>query len=164
MFKSELKSIKQIIGDKNSLIQNYVNESDFLIKQIEQISTELFDKNSDEKKLNSLKISAKEKNQLIEELNKRQVRLENISYTDSYEIEKQEKMKNKISKMDICPICKSKVTKEHAKIVNEEAEEKINSLRMEIVNSDKELAKIKNENGGLSHEIEEINQEISKRI
>ena len=164
MFKSELKSTKQIIGDKNYLIQNYFNESDFLLKQIEQISTELFDKNSDEKKLNLLKISAKENIQLLEELNKRQIKLENISYTNSYEIEKQEKMKNKISKMDVCPICKSKVTKEHAKIVNEEAEEKINFLRMEIVNSDKELAKMKNENEKLNYETGKINQEISKRI
>ena len=119
MFKSESKSIKRIIGDKNSLIQNYFNESDFLLKQIEQISVELFDKHSDEKKLNLLKISAKENIQLLEELNKRQIKLENISYTNSYEIEKQEKMKNKISKMDVCPICNYKVTKEHAKIENE---------------------------------------------
>ena len=164
MFKSELKSIKQIIGDKNSLKQNYFNESDFLIKQIEQISTELFDKNSDEKKLNLLKISTKEKSQLLEESNKRQTKLENISYTNSYEVEKQEKMKNKISKMDICPICKSKVTEEHVKIVNKEAEEKINYLKTEIVNSNKELADIKNAKEKLNQEIEGINQEISKRI
>ena len=138
MFKSELKSIKQIISDKTSLKQNYFNESDFLIKQIEQISTELFDKNSDEKKLNLLKISTKEKSQLLEESNKRQTKLENISYTNSYEVEKQEKMKNKISKMDICPICKSKVTAEHVKIVNKEAEEKITYLETEIVKSNKE--------------------------
>ena len=163
MLKSELKSVKKIIDDKSSLIQNYSNESDFFLKQIEQISAELFDKNSDEKKLNSLKISFKEKSQLLYELNKKQAKLEKISYVNSYEIEKQKKLKNKISKMDICPVCKSKVTEEHAKIVNEEAEEKINSLKKEIENSDEELNGLKSRNEKLNHEIGETSQEISKR-
>ena len=163
MLKSELKSIKRIIDDKKSIIHSYINESDFLIKQIDQISTDLFDKNSDGKKLNALKISVGEKSQLTEELNKKQTKLEKISYTNSYEIEKQEKLKNKISKMDICPVCKSEVTEEHAKIVNEEAEEKIRFLNKEITNLDNELIEIKEKSEKLNHEVESINQEISKR-
>ena len=53
------------------------------------------------------KITTKEKSGLLEESNKIETKLENVSYTNSYEIEKQEKMKNKRSKMDICPICKN---------------------------------------------------------
>ncbi|HKZ33791.1 MAG TPA: AAA family ATPase, partial [Candidatus Nanoarchaeia archaeon] len=41
MAKSELKSIKERLQDKNALFQNYANESDFLLKQIENISITL---------------------------------------------------------------------------------------------------------------------------
>tara|TARA_Y100000310_G_scaffold281663_1_gene302275 strand:+ start:1464 stop:4319 length:2856 start_codon:yes stop_codon:yes gene_type:complete len=163
MFKSELKSIKNLIDDKNSTLKNYLNESDFLLKQIEQISSELFDQDSDEKKLNLLRASIKERKQFVEELNKKQIKLEKISYTNSYEIEKQEKLKNKISKIDVCPVCKSKVTEKHAKIVNDGAEEEIKSLKKEITNSNNELTEIKNKKDKLNNEIEEINQEILER-
>ena len=78
MLKSELKSIKRIIEDKNLNLQNYVNESNFLHRQIEQISIDLFDKNSSNEKLNSLKIFIKEKRKYIEELNEKQIKLENF--------------------------------------------------------------------------------------
>ena len=163
MLKSELKSIKKLLEDKNLSIQSYLSESKFLLRQIEQISMDLFDKNSTNEKLNSLKIFAAEKNKLIEELNKKQIKLEKTSHTNSYEVEKQEKLKDKISKLDICPVCKSKVTEEHVKIVNNEAQEKINSLKKEITNLDRELVEIKNEKEKLRLEIEGVNQEISKR-
>jgi len=55
MIKSELKSIRERIQDKNTLFQNYTNESDFLLKQIEALSIGLFDKRSNAKKLDVLK-------------------------------------------------------------------------------------------------------------
>jgi len=48
--KSELKSAKERFEDKKTLLQSYANESDFLIKQISQMHSELFDKKTDEKK------------------------------------------------------------------------------------------------------------------
>jgi len=55
MIKTELKTIKERIQDKKTIFQNYSTESEFIIKQITNISKELFDKNSDEKKLEELK-------------------------------------------------------------------------------------------------------------
>ena len=46
-----------------------INESDFLLKQIESISIELFDNKTDSAKLEQLKISLAEKRELIDTLN-----------------------------------------------------------------------------------------------
>ena len=44
MIKSELKSIRERFEDKRSLLQNYKNESDFVLKQMESLSRDLFDR------------------------------------------------------------------------------------------------------------------------
>ena len=163
MTKSELKSLKERINDKNSLLQNYSNESDFLIKQIESISLELYDKKTNKEKLESLKFSLKEKKELLEELRKQEINLEKTSSTNEYEIEKQNKLIDNISKIDICPVCKSKMTPEHIHSINNETNSKINSLKQEIKNSDKELNAIYQKRDILNQDIESLTTEISKR-
>lgn len=163
MIKSELNSVKQRLKDKKSLLENYSNESDFLLKQIEQISNKLFDKRTNNEKVNELKISLKEKKRFLEESNGKESEIKKISYTNEYEIKKQEKLKETISKIDICPICKSKITKEHSTLVNKEINEKLSKLKQEIKNKDKELNDIKNGVEKLNEKIKEINSEIFNR-
>jgi len=161
--KTELKSIKERISDKNSIFQNYVSESDFLLKQINSLSKGLFDKNINPNKLDELKISLTEKKELLENLNKTEIELQKISYTNEFEIDKQKKLIEKISKIDICPLCKSKITKEHLSSIKDEVLPKISSLKKQIQDSDKELGEIYNKKKIISQGIEQINSEISKR-
>jgi len=163
IIKSELKSIKERIHDKKLILQNYVNESEFLLKQIELTYIELFDKKTNPDKLDILKISLVKKKEILEKLSKREIELEKISYANEYEIDKQNKLMNEISKMDICPICRNKITKEHVNSINQETIPKINLLREEIKTSDKELTEIYKKKEILKQDIEQIILEISKR-
>ena len=163
MIKADLKSSRQRLEDKKSLLNNYSNESDFTLKQIEQITKELFDKNTTSKKINELKVSLHEKEESINEINKKESEINKVSYTNDYEIEKQEKLKESISKIDICPVCKSNVTKEHIKDVKDNANSEIKKLKEESEKNRKELEKMGREKERLINEIKEIKSEIFDR-
>ena len=160
--KSELKSLKERIQDKKTTLGSYTNESDFLLKQIKSISEELFDVKMTQEKIDSLKSSMIEKKNIIESLIKREIVLEKLSGANEYEIDKEKKILEKISKMDVCPLCKSTITKEHIETIHGDIHQKVESLKKEIENSDKELNSIYEKKDILNQTIEQINVEISK--
>ena len=161
--KSELRALKERVQDRKLSIQSYNNESEFLLKQIKSISEELFDLKTSHEKLDALKLSLAEKKTLLENLNKKELSLEKISATNEYEIDKQNKTVEKISKMDICPLCKSKITSEHIDSMHKEIRQKIELLKKEIGNSDKQLNEMYSKKNLLNQEIEQASSEISKR-
>ena len=163
MIKSEFKSIKERFQDKNSVCQNYINESEFLLEQIKSLFIELFDRKTDEKKLNELKSSLVKKKELLAGLNEKEMKFSKLSYINEHEIKKQGKLIEKISKMSICPICKTKITPEHINSIKNETIPRINSLKKEIENSDKECAFIYKKREILEQDIKQIDSEISKR-
>ena len=163
MIKSELKSIRDRFEDKKSLLQNYQNESEFLVKQMESLSRDLFDKRTTPEILDDLKVSLAQKKELFEELNIKERELEKISYASESEIDKQNKMIEKIAKMDICPLCKSKITKDHVHTINTETNSEIKQLENKINSADSELTTLQSNRDLLKQDIEKITIEISKR-
>ncbi|MBT4377087.1 chromosome segregation protein SMC [archaeon] len=163
MNKSELRSINHRIEDKKTILQNYENESRFLLKQIQSLTLELFDKKTDSGKVDELKLMLAQKKELLENLNKRERELEKLSHTNEYEIKSQNQLVEKISKMDICPVCKNNITKKHICSINDEAFPKINNLKKDLENADKELNEIYQKRDILSQDIEAITTEIQKR-
>jgi len=128
VLKSELKSLKERIQDKKNLLFNYENESAFLLRQIDSFSLELFDKKTDAKRLEIIQILVSEKKQFLENIKSREKELEKLIYVDELEIEKEKKIIEKISKIDICPLCRSKITHEHMSSIKSELSPKIISL------------------------------------
>ena len=163
MIKSELKSIGERFEDKKSLLQNYNNESNFLLKQIDSISKELYDKKTTAEKVEDLKLVLAEKKEMLERLNEREIELEKISYSNENEIEKQKKLISTISKMDICPLCKSNITEDHIGHIQKETGPVIEGLEIEIKKGDKELVDISSKKNFLKNDIEKIGLEINKR-
>ncbi len=163
MLKSELKSIREKFEDKKSALQSYDNESTFLVKQIESLSGQLFDKRTSQEIVEELKTSLSQKRELLQTLNKREIELEKISFSSEKEIEKQNKITETIGKMDICPLCKSKITKDHIESIHKEIFPKVSSLKKELEDSDKELTQIGIKKEMLSEEIEKLTSEVSKR-
>jgi len=161
--KSELKTIKERLQDKKILMQNYTGESDFLLKQIESAASELFDKKTDSQKIEHLKISLNEKKEQAERLNREERELEKKSYADESEIEKQNKLIEKISKMDVCPLCKSKITEGHISHISQEILPKIELLKKQVSESDKKLGDILSRKEIVKKETEQMNTELSKR-
>jgi len=163
MIKTELKSSQERIQDKTSLLQSYKTESEFLIKQIENLANELFDRKSDPKKISELKIVLQQRKDTIANSNKREMELEKISHTNEYEISKQNKITENIAKMDVCPLCKNKITEDHIHSIKDEVMPKVTALKKEIESSTKELSEIKNKREIFSREIEKMTDELSKR-
>jgi len=163
MTKSELKSIRERLIDKNSTLQTYTNESDFLLKQMESLSLELFDHKTTTKKVEELKLVLAEKKESLESLNKKEIELEKIAHTNEHEIDRQNKLTDTIAKMDVCPLCKNQITKNHIHSITGEARPKISALKKEIEDSDKALNSLYNTRDVLKKDIEEISLEISKR-
>ena len=160
--KSELKSLKERIQEKKSTLNSYNNESEFLMKQMKSLSQEISDSKMSQEKIDRLKISLSEKKSLLEDLRNKEIILEKLSGTSEYEIDKQKKLIEKISKMDICPMCQSRITKEHIETMHKEIHEKVESLEKEIENSDKEINEIYKRKNILNQQIEQANIEISK--
>jgi chromosome segregation protein len=163
MLKSELKSIREKFEDKKSALQNHNNESAFLVKQIESLSGQLFDKKTSPEMVAELRSSLYQNKQMLENLNKREIQLEKISFSGENEIEKEEKIIDTISKMDVCPLCKSKITKNHIETIHKDVYPKIASLKKELEESDKELTQIGIKKEMLTEEIEKSISELSKR-
>lgn len=163
MVKSELKSLSERLSDKNALYQSFSNESNFLLKQIETISSGLFDKRTDSKIISDLKVSIKSKKDELENLDKKEVELEKISHTNNFEINKLNRLSEDVSKMDICPLCKSKITEEHIKGIKDETNPKIKTLKEEIDSSNKEIHDINNRRRNLISEIEKQSEELRMR-
>ncbi len=163
MVRTELKSTREKINEKSIELQNNNSESEFLTKQIRSLAREIFDRNTTENKIDSLKISLAEKKRLLNDLREREIGLEKVSYNSEYEIERQKKLIDKISKMDICPLCKSKITEEHMHEIHEEINPKLGDLKKQVETSDKEIGEIYSKKKILEQEIEDLNSGINKR-
>jgi chromosome segregation protein len=161
--KSELKSTRQRIDDKKSLLQTYNAESDFLVNQIKSTSKELFDKDTTADKVEKLRFILAEKKSLLESLGREEKELEKSSSTKEYEIDKQNKLVENISKMDLCPVCKSKITKDHVHHIHKDVSEKVSFLKKEIEEADKTLSEVYKKRDLLVEDINQITLEISRR-
>jgi chromosome segregation protein len=163
MWKSDLKTTKEKLDEKKYSLQSYVDESDFLFEQIKSLSKQIYDKNTSEIKIKQLENSLEEKKRIIKELSNKEIELEKISYNNENEIEKQNKLSERISSMDTCPLCKNKITKEHASQIKLEASQKVDELKKQISDSDKELSKIYEKRSIIEQNIEQLTEEINKR-
>jgi chromosome segregation protein len=163
MIKTELRTIRDRLQDKKTILQNYENESNFLIKQINNLSIELFDKKTTEEKVEQLKQSLAQKKELLENLNKREREIEKIVHTSESKIEEQKKIIEKIEKLDICPLCKNKITEDHIRTINEESNPKVQALEKEIQSCDKEMGEIYSKRDVLIKDVESMSSEIQKR-
>lgn len=163
MIKSELKSLRERLQDKQNIFHSYKSESDFLLKQIDSLSLELFDKKSDPQKLSELKKILFGKKQSLEEINSKEISIEKTININEHEVGKQKSLFDKVSKMDICPVCKNKITEQHIHDIKSETNQKINFLDYEIKKFEKELNQIYEKRTLLKQDIEQISLEIAKR-
>ena len=163
MSKAELKSLNERLSDKSNLLQNFNNESTYLLKQIENISFGLFDKKTNSVQLNEIKNELTKKKELTEELVKRALELEKTIHTNDYEINRQNKVVENIAKLDVCPLCKSKITPLHIKEISKEVSPKIDELKKITALSQKELSDILMKRENLKKEIESMAMEINRR-
>jgi len=161
--KSELKSLRERIQDKNNTLHHFKTESEYILKQIDSISLELFDTKSNPEILTELKQSLTEKRYSLENLNTQEKDIDKKIHVDEHEIDKQKSIIENIAKMDVCPLCKNKITHDHIRDIKKEANPKIEELTQEIETLEKDLSQTYTRRDVLKQDIENLSQEISKR-
>ncbi len=133
-----------------------------MLKQIDSLIIELHNKRSNAENLEKLKLSLNEKKDMLEKINLREREIEKTISTNEFEIKREQAISEKIEKIDICPLCKSKITKEHIHSINTEIEPKIKKLDEEIKLLEKELTQISSNKNIINQEISSITIEIQK--
>ncbi len=162
MLKSESKSLKERIREKEAFLQHQKNESEIAIRQIDSLMSELHDKKSSHEKLSDLKSSLKNKKELFVSLNSKERELEKYLHTFESEINNLNKIVADIAKIDVCPLCKSKITHEHISHIKGETSPKLKDIQKKIEQHDKELSELYSKRQILEKDIDDLSLEINK--
>lgn len=146
ILKSNTSSLASQIEDKKSSINRMNNESNFIISQIEELEKEIKIKSTLEqhsKALFELKESLKQDRLEINKLEESLLEKEKTSAIKKQEAHKAELIKLQVSKLDICPLCKTKITPEHIKEVIGKADSDIKEFNSIIEEAQQDIVKIK---------------------
>lgn len=160
--KQKLSNIKEKLESrKNDLVKNK-NENDFLMDEIEKTSQELdyYDIKECEKSISNFEEKAKKKKEETDNLQEEiEQDKETLSVSKS-EILRLEEVKEKVQELDICPLCKNKVTEEHQEKVISDCDTKIGEFRKKI--EDIEKKENGNKSESLKKEIDDLHNKKSK--
>ena len=172
VLKSELATLE----NKKSEKDRFLIESKKEIELIDHSISSLFEEIKHVKSFEKAEVMKKE---LKEELEKARAKIEELQKTDlenerrnavfTEEIKREERLKQDISKIDICPLCRSEMTKEHVGHVIENANKKIENAKKEIDKSNtskqetaERISKIKLKISEFEIKLNEINIDIFK--
>ncbi len=166
LLKSNISTTTNQIQDKDRQIQRLKNESNFIIEQIEQIEKEIKIKESLEQhkealiNLNSNLEKNKHKTTSIEiELTNK----EKIFAVEEQKIKEAEKIIKQVSELDTCPLCKTKITKEHITEVKNKSNKKIQASKELIQTTEQHIKQNKETITQLKTKIAEQAMEINAR-
>ena len=163
--KIELESLRQRAEDKDRQLERIKSEISFVIKEMEKSSEKITEKtpNSCDERIKALSGKMTVLNHEIEQAEKTRLALEKeISVSDSI-ISEQEKIKKQLEKIDICPLCKTKITEEHITHVFSDCNAKINENQSGKKKSSSELNKINERIEQLKRDLENNKKEISEK-
>jgi len=132
--KEKSNTIKEKIEDKEKQLEKNKNEIAFLLKEIDKAAENLIYKDIEtcKKELAKLKEDYKTNRQKSESLGREAREAEKLVSVALSEVSNLENIKKQISKLEICPLCKTKITEEHIKEVIKESDEKISQFNKQI--------------------------------
>ncbi len=132
--RNEINFLKERIKDKQVQSLRLKNDIEFSLREVDRLAGGLLDKDveSCRSRIERLQrdIEAKQK-ELFDAENSRLGLEKNISIWES-EVTASKKIKEKVSKLDICPLCKTKITEEHINEVYNECDRKISESQKNI--------------------------------
>jgi len=114
--KSNLSSLTSQLEDKKRQLQSLKNESNFIIEQIQDAEREIKIKDNLENhklKLTTLTSDLEKNKEQVIKFEQEILEKEKIFAVEEQKIEQAEKIKSQVSKLDLCPLCKTKITPEH---------------------------------------------------
>lgn len=161
--KSELNSLKERTKDKDNRLGRVSAESDNILSQVEDYSSDLVHKDGEEclKVAEDLKSNLLKKKEEREEINKGEIKNEKLISVSESEINRLEKIKGDVDKIDVCPLCQSKITENHKDHVFKESEDKMRVAKGNMVSAKSELEKVDLGKLKISKDIELIEEKIN---
>lgn len=142
--KSELSALKNRIEDKKQQLQRSKNESDFILREIDSASQTLKHKSQEHAKnsLKKIKSDIEQKSNELQEKEKTKLQLEKSISIYQSELKNLEDIKKQVEKIDICPLCKSKITSEHITHVFQDCDGKISVINIKLKKAESEINSI----------------------
>lgn len=161
--KSEINSIKERIKDKTNHLSRLSLQSESVLRQLETYSDNLQYKGEEEcqKEVGIMKEILKSGRESISLLNKKELDSEKMISALEHEIKNAMKVKADVQKIDVCPLCQSKMTVEHVGHVTKNSDEKINKAKEELDKINAELERAKSERDGLIIKLRDCEAKIS---
>ena len=143
--KSELNALKERIREKESRHHRLEVDSDSILNQIEILSKDFLfeDENSCLSQINKSEKEGEDVKKEIEELSKKENELARAIAISEANIRSAERIKEQISKIDVCPLCQNKMTEEHLSHVTNDSNLKISDGKLSIEESLKSLKVLK---------------------
>ena len=166
VLKSSLAALAPRIEDKQRQIQKNKNESDFVLGRIEQIESEIKIKDSLEEHREA---SAKLKNQLIklnkslEDFKEKKADAEKSIAISEQQISEATKVRADVSSIDTCPLCKTKITKDHVEHVLKDAEAREQKGKDKIRDAKKTISELDQEISKSNEHLRKVGEELKIR-
>jgi len=139
--RSELIASKEKLSERKGDVSRLKNEISILITQIEQISYGIEEKDFRQAEATIKKLKEQEKHleDKISSLNKETIISERQMARCESEILRLEKIKKDIDKLNICPLCKTKITEQYKGVLLKEIFEETNKVNNSLNEANKKL-------------------------
>ena len=148
IIRSEISTLENSKSEKQNLLLELKKEVELINKNIETSFDEIKYAKSVEQ-AETIKRETKNKIQTlyskISELEKQKLVSEKKHAISEQEIKRAEKLKQDIPYLNICPLCKSRITKEHIKHVLEDANQKIEQSEKQKSESEQQIKQTEQE-------------------
>jgi len=166
LLKSNLSSINSQIEDKKRQINSLRSEQNFTINQIEDLEKQIEIKNNLEEHkeaLIKLKNILEKNKEDISDFEKQLIESEKVLAVQHQLIKESEKIKSQVSKLDLCPLCKTKISKEHINHVISKANSDTENAKKSIREVEEKIKQIKQTIDKLNKETINQTNEINNR-
>lgn len=161
--KTELNSLKERIRDRESQLAKTQTESISLLKEIEHVGQLAYEHEEEyQDNIAKNKISLTRKRKELKNCDKIILEKEkNISVLES-EINRNEEIKRDVKKLDICPLCQSKISDKHISHVFKDSNGKIQGANRELEKLGNEIRKSEREKQKLIQEMQNLEEFMGK--
>ena len=166
ILKSNLSSLNPRLEEKIRQIQKLKNEYDYTFNRIQQSEAEIIIKDQLEvhrEKIVILRSNLEKARQELEQLNRIKIGDEKQIAVLERHIEDQIKIQAQVSSLDVCPLCKTKITKDHVGHVVQDSEKEKETSKSEIDRLNKDIKETNGKHAELSSEISKFENELKTR-
>lgn len=162
--KTELAALKDRIRDKQNHLNKTNIESSSIMKQIEDYAMHFTQQDAESCKNHLLKIEKKltEQKSALDSLNKGEIEHNRIISSFESDVRNASKVREQVRSIDVCPLCKNKMTEEHLSHVMKDTGETIEGARKHIDRAKLELEGVAEERQKIRSLIADCEKEIYK--